>query len=82
MSNTTKNNGMKLNICLSDIPEDKIKIGKNEKKYIDINVFQRSTPDEFGNEYTLVIPKSKEETEAETETIYVGNGRKFKNPSK
>ncbi len=76
------NNTVMLNICLSDIPKDKIRTGKNHKEYININLLTRNKTDDFGNDYCLTIPKSKEEIKADAPTVFVGNAKNYETAEK
>lgn len=64
-----------LNICLSDLPKDKITTSeKNGKKYINLILWENKEPDKFGNTHNITVSKPKESTEP---TVYVGNGKEF-----
>jgi hypothetical protein len=61
---------IKLSICLSDLPKEKITTAKNGKKYINLVMWENREVDKFGNTHSIQVNKaSKEET-----TVYVGNG--------
>lgn len=61
-------------ICLTDIPKEKITVSeKNGKKYLNINVWVNDTPDQYGNSASISISQSKEEREAKTRAVYIGN---------
>ena len=40
-------------ICLSDIPKEVIKEGKNGKKYLNITVWERKLASEWGHTHTI-----------------------------
>ena len=64
-----------VSICLSDLPKDKIKQAANGKKYINIVVADRKEADQFGNTHTVFVSQTKEEREAKTDKVYVGQGK-------
>ena len=59
-------------INLSEIPKDKIIIGK-KGKYLPITVTVNDEPDQFGNQGPVGVQQSKEEREAKTAKTYLGN---------
>lgn len=66
-------------ICLSDLPKDKITTSeKNGKKYISIVIDERKETDNYGNTHTAYVNQTKEEREAKTPKVYVGNGKEYK----
>lgn len=64
-----------LSICLSDIPKDKIKVAGNQKAYVNLTIFDNEKTDEYGNDFSVQVGKTKEEVEAGAKTVYVGNGK-------
>lgn len=50
-------------ICLSDIPKELIKTGKNGKKYLSILVNERRTPSSFGHTHCIKAYVRREEQE-------------------
>ncbi len=64
-----------LNVCLSDIPKGKIRTAKNGKKYIDLVLFERKETSQYGETHTLAVSKTKEEREANADTVYIGSGK-------
>jgi hypothetical protein len=64
-------------ICLSDIPEDKITISSNGKKYVNIVVDQRKEKDQYDNTHTAYMSQSKEERQSKVPKRYVGNGKEY-----
>lgn len=66
-----------LNICLSDIPKEKIETGNNGKKYVKLTVNQRKQADNYGNTHSIAMSKSKEERDAKVDTVYVGSGKEY-----
>ena len=67
-----------IDICLSDLPKEKIKQANNGKKYIQLILSERKTEGQYGETHTLTVSKSKEEREAKAPNIYVGSGREFR----
>ena len=67
-----------LSICLSDLPKEKIQKAKNGKLYININIRKRKEPDQFGQDVYATVQQTKEEKEAKTDKLYVGNGKYVK----
>ena len=63
---------IKTSINLSDIPKDKIFVGK-KGKYLPITITLNDEPDQFGNQGPVVVEQSKEEREAKTPKTYLGN---------
>ena len=64
-----------LDICLSDIPKERIKTASNGKKYLKLNVGERRTPDDRGNDHYVSIYIPKDERKDGDKTIYIGNGK-------
>ena len=64
-------------ICLSDIPENKITISSNGKKYVNIVVDQRKEKDQYDNTHTVYMSQSKDERQAKVPKKYVGNGKEY-----
>lgn len=62
-----------LNICVSDIPKDKIYKGQNGKSYMNITVAERKEPDQYKNTHTVFMNKSQ--AEQNDPTIYIGSGK-------
>ena len=64
-------------ICLTDIPKEKIKLSeKNGKKYLNIVIADKRETDQYGYDTTVYISQTKEDRDAETQKIYIGNGKK------
>ncbi|MDR2888168.1 MAG: hypothetical protein LBV26_09285 [Bacteroidales bacterium] len=66
-----------INLCVSDIPRNKVKQADNGKKYINLILSERREPDMYGNTHTLIVSKTKEEREASAATVYVGSGKLY-----
>lgn len=61
---------IKISICLSDIPREFIKEGKNGKLYLDAYVNRRREPDFNGNNLAIVVAQP-----AGSKPVYIGNGK-------
>lgn len=64
-------------ICLSDILKEKIKVGKDGRKYLNICIAERREPDMYGNTHTIYVSQTKEERDAKTEKCYIGSGKQY-----
>ena len=63
---------VRASINLDKIPKDKIYQGK-KGKYLSITFTVNDEVDNYGNQGPVVIEQSKEEREAKTAKIYLGN---------
>ena len=63
---------IKTSINLSQIPKDKIIVGK-KGKYLPIAITVNDEPDQFGNQGPVIVDQSKEEREAKAPKTYLGN---------
>ena len=63
---------IKASINLSEIPKDKIYVGK-KGKYLPITITLNDDVDQFGNQGPVVIAQTKEERDAKTPKVYLGN---------
>jgi hypothetical protein len=59
-------------INLNEIPKDKIIVGK-KGKYLPISITLNDELDQFGNQGPVVVSQTKEEREAKTPKVYLGN---------
>ena len=59
-------------IDLTKIPKDKIINGK-KGKYLPITITLNDELDQFGNNGPVVVQQTKEERDAKTEKVYLGN---------
>ena len=59
-------------IDLNKIPKDKIINGK-KGKYLPITITLNDEPDQFGNSGPVIVQQSKEERDAKSEKVYLGN---------
>lgn len=67
-----------IDICLSDIPKDKITTSeKNGKKYAKFIVDDRKEKGNYGETHSVAMNQTKEERDAKEKKIYVGNGKEF-----
>lgn len=65
-------------ICLTDIPKEKIILGKNGKKYLNVTLWLNDTEDQYKNIGSIQVQQSKEERESGGKGLYIGN---FKEPA-
>jgi len=63
---------IKTSINLNAIPKDKIFVGK-KGKYLPVTITLNDELDQFGNQGPVVVEQTKEEREAKTEKVYLGN---------
>ena len=63
---------IRTSINLSEIPKDKIFVGK-KGKYLPITITLNDEPDQFGNQGPVCVDQSKEEREAKVAKTYLGN---------
>ena len=61
-------------IDLTKIPKDKIYEGK-KGKYLPITITINDEVDQFGNQGPVIVQQSKEEREAKSEKVYLGNAK-------
>lgn len=69
---------IKISICLSDLPKEKITTAGNGKKYVDLVVSERREPSKYGDTHTIYVPQSKEEREGNTPRVFVGKGTEYR----
>ena len=63
---------IKASINLSEIPKDKIIVGK-KGKYLPVTITVNDEPDQFGNQGPIVVAQTKEERDAKEKKTYLGN---------
>ena len=63
---------IKASINLSEIPKDKIYVGK-KGKYLPITITLNDEVDQFGNQGPVVVEQTKEERESKQAKTYLGN---------
>lgn len=61
-------------IDLTKIEKSKVIEGK-KGKYINITMFVNDEVDQFGNNASIIMSQTKEEREAKTPRVYLGNGQ-------
>lgn len=64
-------------ICLSDIPKDKIKIGKNGKKYLNICISELQNVSPYGDTHTIYVSQSAMDRQAKAPKTYIGHGKNY-----
>lgn len=69
-----------MSICLSDIPKERILKHENGKMYLNLQTWDNDEPDQYGNDFSVSIPLTKEEVERkkageDVKRTYLGNGR-------
>lgn len=69
-----------LNICVSDIPKNRILKHENGKMYMNISTWDYEEEDKFGNDFSVSMSPTKEEIEKrkkgeKIDRIFIGNGR-------
>ena len=60
-------------ICVSDIPKDKLTQAKNGKLYLNIDIWVNEEKDKYENIGSVSVRQTKEEREAKTKKVYIGN---------
>jgi hypothetical protein len=60
-------------ICVSDINKSKLTQAKNGKLYLSVDIWINDQADQYGNTGSISIRQSKEEREAKTKKVYIGN---------
>lgn len=68
---------LNINICLTDIPKDKIYTAQNGKQYVRLSAVELRQPDKYENTHTVYVSQTKEQREAKEAKTYVGNGKKL-----
>ena len=63
---------IKASINLSEVPKDKIYVGK-KGKYLPITITINDETDQFGNQGPVTVQQTKEERDAKTAKTYLGN---------
>ena len=63
---------IKASINLSEIPKDKVIVGK-KGKYLPITITLNDEVDQFGNQGPIVVAQTKEERESKQGKTYLGN---------
>ncbi len=60
-------------ICVSDIDKSKLTQAKNGKLYLSVDIWINDQADQYGNTGSISIRQSKDEREAKTKKVYIGN---------
>ena len=47
--------GVRISLCLNDLPKEHITTANNGKKYISLNVDAKREPDQYGNTHTVTV---------------------------
>ena len=68
---------IKISICLSDLPKEKITTAVNGKKYVDLIVSERREMSKYGDTHTIYVPQTKEEQQSNAQRIYVVKGKEY-----
>ena len=63
---------IKASINLSEVPKDKIYVGK-KGKYLPITITLNDELDQFGNQGPVVVEQTKDERDAKAPKTYLGN---------
>ena len=63
---------IKASINLSEIPKDKVIVGK-KGKYLPITITLNDEVDQFGNQGPVIVDQTKEERECKAPKTYLGN---------
>lgn len=72
-----------VNVCLSDIPKEKIyKSEKTGKAYITLVIGDKDQVDQFGHDVSVSISQTKEERASKAKKTYVGNGKMYNTEKK
>jgi len=66
-----------LNLCISYIPKNFVRKGKNGKFYVNLLCFPKKETDKYGATHALKIAKSPEELQIDNSSVYVGSGTEF-----
>lgn len=64
-----------LDICLSDIPQERIKEARNGKLYTKIEVSELREKDERENDHSIKVYIPKAERDEGAKPIYIGRGK-------
>lgn len=65
------------NICLSNIPKEMMKKGKNGKIYASFVLRSLKEPDEYDQNMYIAMAQTKEEMEQKTDLTFVGRARSY-----
>lgn len=63
-------------ICLSNIPKEQIKKGKDGKMYISIVIAERQEVSTYGETHTIFMSQTEEDRNAKAPKRYIGGAKK------
>lgn len=63
-------------ICLSDIPKEFIKTGKNGKKYLDIFIGERQAPSQYGDTHFIKVSIPRDQKQVGVD-YFIGGAREL-----
>lgn len=66
-----------ISLCLSDIPKEKFRKGKNGKIYANITIGMRKEPDQWGRDLKVFMTPTEEDKKNNAQKVYVGGGKTF-----
>ena len=69
---------LNVSIDLTKIDKSKIIEGKKGGKYLNMTVWINDELDQYGNDVSVQQSQSKEEREAKSPKVYLGNGRVYR----
>lgn len=62
-------------IDLTKIDKSKINNHKNGSQYYNIDIIIKDEKDQYGNDCSITANQSKEERDAKTKKVFIGNGK-------
>lgn len=65
-------------INLNKVDKSRIVTDKNGNKWLNIDIVSLKEPNQYGSTHSIAMQQTKEEREARTPRIYIGNGTEFK----
>ncbi|MGQ2982096.1 hypothetical protein [Flavobacterium sp.] len=63
-----------MQICLSDLPQEKIITAGNGKQYISLATWDLDEPNHRDQDFVVSVTRNKEEYTAQVPRVYVGGG--------
>ena len=70
-------NFIKIYVCLSELPEDKIRVAYDGKRYVDLCVAARRSILKGGDTHSVSIARTKKDWLEMSPVLYVGGGRQI-----
>lgn len=69
-----------MSVCLSDIPKERFYKHENGKIYLQLSTYDKDETDQYGNDFSVSLPRTKEENERigngeKLDRIFCGNGK-------